>query len=142
MAAAKSYPRPKSCSWIRRLIYGAILDRERVITMVYECDLFTHIKKFAADGLITNREYRLAPKGAGIRFFADDNPSILYVRYTADARTRIRQQEFTVDRLPVRGRDASGMVMTSKRIEFIGAAKPADWDDTLTGPRGRLSHFA
>ncbi|MGA2262502.1 MAG: DNA gyrase subunit A [Acidobacteriota bacterium] len=124
------------------LIYSAILDRERVMTMVYEWDLFTHIKKFAAGGLITNREYRLAPKGAGIRFFADDNPSILFVRYAADARTRIRQQEFTVDRLPVRGRDASGMVMTSKRIEFIGAAKPADWEDTLTGPCGRLSHFA
>ena len=66
---------------------------------------------------------------------------MLYVRYTVDARTKIRQQEFSVDRVPVRDRDAGGMVMTSKRIEFIGAGKPSDWDDSLTGPRGRLSHL-
>ncbi|MBZ5497356.1 MAG: DNA topoisomerase IV subunit A [Acidobacteriia bacterium] len=124
------------------MIYCAILDRERAMTMVYEWDLFTHIKKFAAGGLITNRECRLIPKGAGIRFFADDSPPVLYVRYAADGRTKIRQQEFTVERVPVRDRDARGMVMTSKRIEFVGAVKPADWDDSLTGPRGRLSHFA
>ncbi len=100
------------------LIYAAVLDRERVMTVVYELDLFTHIKKFTAGGLITNREYRLAPKGAGIRFFADDNPALLYVRYSVDMRTRIRQQEFIVDRLPLRDREAGGVVMTSKRIEL------------------------
>jgi len=31
--------------------------------------------------------------------------------------------------------------MTSKRMEFVGAAKPADWDDSLTGPRGRFSNL-
>ena len=65
-----------------------------------------------------------------------------HLKYNAaDARTKIRQQEFAIDRLPVRDREAKGPVMTSKRIEFIGAAKPADWDDTLTGPRGRLSNI-
>jgi len=124
------------------LIYCAILDRERPLTIVYECDLFSYIKKFAPGGLVTNRECRLAPKSSVIRFLADDSPSALYVRYVMDARSRIRQQVFAIDRLPVRDRDAAGMVVTSKRIEFIGASRPGDWDDAQTGPRGRLSHFA
>jgi topoisomerase-4 subunit A len=121
------------------LIYCAILDRERVIMAVFEWDFFTHIKKFAVGGLIANREYRLAPKGAALRFFAEDIPTTLYVRYLPDARTKIRQQEFNVRRLPLRDRDAKGQVMTAKRIEFIGSVKPDDWDDALSGPPGRFS---
>ena len=124
------------------LIYCAILDRERTLTVVYECDLFSYIKKFAPGGLVTNRECRLAPKNAVIRFFADDGPQALYVRYAVDGRSKIRQQVFAIERLTVRDRDAAGMVVTSKRIEFIGSQKPDDWDDAQTGPRGRLSHFA
>lgn len=138
----KVVPPPEKLFVDSSLIYAAVLDRERQMVMVFELDLFTHIKKFTAGGLITNREYRLAPKGASIRLFADDNPSVLFVRYAADARAKIRQQEFSIDRLPVRDRESGGMVMTSKRIEFIGVSKPADWDDELTGPRGRLSHLA
>ena len=123
------------------LIYCAVLDRERVMTLVFEWDLFAHIKKFVVGGLVTNHEYRLIPKGASIRFFADQVHPMLYVRYAPDSRSRIRQQEFSLDRVPVRDRDAKGMVITSKRIEFIGAEKPADWDDGLTGPRGRFSNL-
>jgi topoisomerase-4 subunit A len=137
----KVVPPPEKLFVDTSLIYASILDRERVMTVVYELDLFSHLKKFLVGGLVTNREYRFAPKGALIRFFADDNPALLYVRYGADVRSRIRQQEFAVDRVPVRERDSGGMIMTSKRIDYIGAQKPADWDDSLTGPRGRLSHL-
>jgi topoisomerase IV subunit A len=138
----KVVPPPEKLFVDTSVIYCSVLDRERVMTAVYEYDLFTHIKKFAAGSLVTNREYRLAPKGAVVRFFADDNPVALYLRYAADGRTKIRQQEFALDRLPVRDRESTGPVMTSKRIEFVGAAKPADWDDSLTGPRGRFSNLS
>ena len=64
------------------------------------------------------------------------------MRYATDGRSKIRQQEFAVDRVPTRERDANGLIMTSKRIEYIGSAKPPDWDDALTGPRGRFSNLA
>ncbi len=124
------------------LIYCSVLERERVMTVVFEWDFFTHIKKFAPGGLITNRESRVGPRGANLRFLAADNPRVLFVRYAADARSRIRQQEFKIERLPIRDRDAKGHVLTSKRIEYIGSAKPPDWDDNLTGPPGRLSDLA
>ncbi|HYK90886.1 MAG TPA: DNA topoisomerase IV subunit A [Acidobacteriota bacterium] len=121
------------------MMYCAVADRERVMSAVFEWELFTRIKKFAAGALITNRDYRIAPKGSHILFLADDCPPVLYVRYAADTRSKIRQQEFGVGRVPVRDRDAKGLVMTARHIEFIGASKPADWDDSLTGPPGRFS---
>ncbi len=138
----KVVPPPEKLFVDTSVLYCAILDRERVMTIVYEWDLFAHVKKFVLGGLVSNRESRLAPRGANIRFIADDEPPVLYVRYVADGRARIFQQEFRVERLPVRDRDAKGPVMTSKRIEFVGAEKPADWDDKLTGPPGRFSELA
>jgi topoisomerase-4 subunit A len=121
------------------LIYCAILDGERIMTATYECDFFTYIKKFSTGAMVTNREFRMAPKGAQIRFLTDENPSVLYVRYAADGRAKIRQQEFKLHRLTVRKRNASGSVLTANRVEFVGATKPADWNDSHTGPPGRIS---
>ncbi len=135
----KSVTPPEKLFVDTSLIYCAVLERERPMTAVFEWELFTRIKKFAPGGLITNREYRLIPKGAAIRFLADDSPPLLFVRYIIDGRSRIRQQEFAVSRVPIRDRDSRGLVMTARHIEFIGAAKPDDWDDSLTGPPGRFS---
>ena len=134
----KVVPPPEKLFVDTTLIYCAILDRERVLTVVYDLDFFTYFKKFTVGGLITNRESRLAPRGAGIRFLADDNPSFLFVRYAADARVKIRQQRFSVERQPLRGRDAKGVILTANLIEYVGSDKAADWDDALTGPPGKF----
>ncbi len=120
------------------LVYCKILDRERVMTAVYEHDFFTYFKKFTIGGLITNRETRFAPRGAVVRFFADDNPPALYVRYVEDTRIKIRQQRFVVERQPVRTRDAKGVVLTANQIEYAGSEKAEDWNDALTGPPGKF----
>jgi topoisomerase-4 subunit A len=120
------------------LIYWSILDRDRVMTAVYELDFFTYYKKFTVGGLITNRESRIAPKGANIRLFSDENPSALYVRYAKDARIKIRQQRYAVERQPMRSRDGKGLVLTANMIEYVGAEKASDWDDDLTGPPGKF----
>jgi topoisomerase-4 subunit A len=120
------------------LIYCALLERERVMTAVYELDFFAYYKKFKMGGLVTNRESRFAPRGANVRFFADDDPAVLYVRYAADARIKIRQQKFAVERQTVRGRDAKGLVLTANQIEYVGSSKAADWNDEITGPPGKL----
>ena len=120
------------------LIYCDILDREKVLTAVYELDFFTFYKKFTIGGLITNRETRFAPRGANVRFLADDDPPVLFVRYVADPRVKIRQQRFAVERRAVQTRDAKGSVLTANTIEYVGSEKAPDWDDALTGPPGRF----
>jgi len=120
------------------LIYCAILDRDRVLTIVYEHDFFAYYKKFTIGGVITNRESRIAPRGSILRFFSDSNPKKLYVRYKADERTKIRQQKFSLERQPLRTRDAKGLVLTANVIEYVGDKKAADWKDRLNGPPGKF----
>jgi topoisomerase-4 subunit A len=120
------------------IIYWSILDRDCVMTAVYELDFFTYYKKFTVGGLLTNRESRIAPKGANIRLFLDTDPPALYVRYAIDARIKILQQRYAVERQPVRGRDGKGFVLTANMIEYVGAEKASDWDDDLTGPPGKF----
>jgi topoisomerase-4 subunit A len=120
------------------LIYCAILDRDRVLTIVYEHDFFAYYKKFTIGGVITNRESRIAPRGSILRFFSDSNPKKLYVRYKADERTKIRQQTFSLERQPLRTRDAKGLVLTANVIEYVGDKKAADWKDRLNGPPGKF----
>jgi topoisomerase-4 subunit A len=134
----KVVPPPEKLFVDTTLIHCAILERERVLTVIYELDFFTYYKKFVAGGLITNRESRFAPKGANVRFFADDNPPMIYVRYAADARIKIRQQKFVVERQPIRSRESKGLVLTANMIEYVGPNKAADWDDALTGPPGKI----
>ena len=108
------------------------------MTAVYESDFFTFFKKFTIGGLITNRESRFASRGAHVRFFSDENPPALFVRYIADERIKIRQQRFAIEKQPVRTRDAKGVVLTANQIDYVGAEKAPDWDDALTGPPGKF----
>jgi topoisomerase-4 subunit A len=120
------------------LLYCAILDRDRVFTVVYELDFFSYFKKFTIGKLVTNRESHIAPKDSNIRFFSDSNPPKLYVRYKAEARAKIRQQKFSLVRQPLLARDAKGSVFTANTIEYIGENKAADWNDKLNGPPGKF----
>ena len=122
------------------LIYCAILDREKVMTVVYTEEGFTRIKKFTS-GTVTNREYRCIPKGAELVLFSADQPPVLYVRYDVPESATIKQQEFETAKLPIRERDGKPSLMSSKKIVFIGTSKPKDWDDTLTGPKGTYMDF-
>ena len=122
------------------LIHCAVMDRERTVTVVYNEDGFTHIKKFAATA-VTNREYRCVPRGAHIVFFSDQDVSTLYVQYDVPETAAIKQQEFDTTTLPVRERDGKASLMSSKKIATIGAVKPKKWDDALTGPKGTYMNF-
>lgn len=134
----KVVPPPDKLFVDTSLIYCAILDRERLLAIVYELDFFAYYKKFKVGGLTTNRESRIAPKGSKIRFFSVDDPPELYVRYAKDERIKIRQQRFSVEKQPLRGRDTKGLVLTANMIEYIAAEKAPDWDDALTGPPGKF----
>ncbi len=120
------------------LVYCAILDRDRVFTIVYELDFFTYFKKFTIGKLITNRESRIAARGSNIRYFSDADPPKLFVRYKADERAKIRQQKFSLKYQPVQTRDAKGSVLTANAIEYVDEKKAKNWNDRLNGPPGKF----
>jgi len=136
----KAVPPPEKLFVDAGMIHCAILDRERILTVVYNEDGFTRIKRFAGS-LVTNREYRCIPRGSHILFFTDQEVSTLYVQYDVPETAAIRQQEFDTTSLPVGGRDGKAALMSSKKIATIGAAKPKKWNDALTGPRGQYMSF-
>jgi topoisomerase-4 subunit A len=120
------------------LIYCAVLERDRILTIVYELDFFAYFKKFTVGKLAANRESSIAPRGSTIRFFSDCTPPKLYVRYRADERTKIRQQKFSLVRRPILARDAKGSVLTANAIEYVGEKKADDWNEKLNGPPGKF----
>ena len=130
----KVVPPPEKLFVDSTLIHCAVMDRERTVTVVYNEDGFTHIKKFAATA-VTNREYRCVPRGAHIVFFSDQDV------YDVPETAAIKQQEFDTTTLPVRERDGKASLMSSKKIATIGAVKPKKWDDALTGPKGTYMNF-
>jgi len=136
----KVIPPPEKLFVDATLIHCAILDRERILTVVYNEDGFTQIRKLTSNA-VTNREYRCSPKGAQVLFFSDQEVTVLYVQYEVAETAAIKQQEFDTAQLPVRERDGKPSLMSSKKIATIGAVKPKKWDDALTGPKGTYMNF-
>lgn len=122
------------------LVHCSILDRERVLTVVYNEEGFTRIRKFSSQA-VTNREYRCIPRGAQVVFFSDQEVAQLYVQYDVPETAAIRQQVFDTSALPVRERDGKPSLMSSKKMAVISATRPRKWDDALTGPPGAYMDF-
>ncbi len=121
------------------LVYAAIYDRDRVMTLVYEADGISHLKRFTFGGVIQNKEYVCAPEGepAICHFFSDAQPATLYVKYAPRKGQQIHQQEFDPKKVAIRTPKTRGIQMTTKKIAAISAQKPRNWDDKA-GPRGAL----
>ena len=132
----KAMPPPEKLFVDAGLVHAGVLDRDHVATIVYTVDFFTYAKRFAVGGTIMNKEYRCLPQGGQILLFADGPVQAFFVRYAADAAQKIGQQEFDAGKVPVREPKARGCLMSAKRIASIAASRPADWDDSLNGPRG------
>ena len=120
------------------LVYSAKIDRDRVMTIVYQEYGNVYLKKFNFGGTILNKEYRCAGKASKILLFADDSPDEIYVKYKPAKRQRIHQQFFHAADVPVKGVKARGSLMAPKEIDKISTRKPRWWKDGEKAPRGVL----
>jgi len=120
----------------KNMLYCAVADKKKILSVVYTADRVTYMKRFALGGFIMNKEYTCATDGAAVRFFADDDPAELYVKYKPAKGQRIHQQLFNLHDIPVKGSKAKGNQMTVKRIAKLSTTKPRNWDDS--GPAGAM----
>ncbi|NLG35089.1 MAG: DNA topoisomerase IV subunit A [Lentisphaerae bacterium] len=134
-------PPPEKLFVDQNLIYAAIYNRDRVMTLVYESDRITHMKRFTFGGVIQNKDYTCAPEGAPAKalFFADDQPATLYVKYAPRKGQQIHQQEFEPKKVAVRTPKTRGIQMTTKKVTAITTQKPRNWE-AKAGPKGALLH--
>jgi len=130
-------PPPEKLFVDKNLIYAAIYDRDRVMTLVYEADQITHMKRFAFGGVIQNKDYFCVPEGETGKalFFSDAQPSTLYVKYAPRKGQQIHQQEFDPKKVAIRTPKTRGIQITTKRVTAIDTQKPRNWDDKA-GPKG------
>ncbi|MDD2240712.1 MAG: DNA topoisomerase IV subunit A [Kiritimatiellae bacterium] len=134
-------PPPEKLFVDKNLIYAAIYDRDRVMTLVYTANQITHLKRFTFGGIIQNKDYFCAPKAENPKalFFADNQPATLYVKYGPRKGQQIHQQEFEPTKVAIRTPKTRGIQMTTKRVTSIATQKPRNWD-TKAGPKGALLH--
>ena len=132
-------PPPDKLFVDKNLVYAAVYDRDRVVTLVYEADQITHMKRFAFGGVIQNKDYFCVPDGeqGKLLFFADNQPATLYVKYAPRKGQQIHQQEFDPKKVAVRTPKTRGIQMTTKRVASISTQKPRNWDEKA-GPKGAL----
>ncbi len=132
-------PPPEKLFVDKNLVYAAIYDRDRVMTLVYVADDITHLKRFTFGGVIQNKDYFCVPEGdtAKCLFFSDAQPSTLYVKYAPRKGQQIHQQEFDPKKVAIRTPKTRGIQMTTKTIADISTQKPRNWDDRA-GPKGAL----
>ena len=130
-------PPPEKLFVDKNLVYAAIYDRDRVMTLVYEADGITHLKRFAFGGVIQNKDYFCVPEGetAQSLFFSDAQPATLYVKYAPRKGQQIHQQEFDPKKIAVRTPKTRGNQITTKRVTDVATQKPRNWDDKA-GPKG------
>ena len=110
------------------MAYCALVDKERVMTVVYTADQITYMKRFKVGGYIQNKEYNCAQPGAKILMFSADDPKELYVKYKPAKNQRIHQQVFNLHDIPVKGAKARGNQVTVKKIAKATTTKPRNWD--------------
>ena len=130
-------PPPEKLFVDKNLVYAAIYDRDRVMTLVYEADGITHLKRFAFGGVIQNKDYFCVPEGETAKslFFSDAQPATLYVKYAPRKGQQIHQQVFEPKKVAVRTPKTRGIQMTTKVVAAIETQKPRNWDDKA-GPKG------
>ena len=130
-------PPPEKLFVDKNLAYVAIYDRDRVMTLVYESDQITHLKRFTFGGVIQNKDYFCIPEGetGKVLFFADNQPATLYVKYAPRKGQQIHQQEFDPKKIAIRTPKTRGNQITTKRVTDVATQKPRNWD-AKAGPKG------
>jgi hypothetical protein len=75
------------------MVYAAVPERDRVMTLAYTNRDATYLKRFTFGGTILNKEYFcIPPEIEGFYFFEPDTPAELFIRYKAAPYQKINQQ--------------------------------------------------
>lgn len=120
------------------LIYAALYERDKQMTMVYCANNINYIKRFKFGGVIQNKEYRLAPEKSRTLFFSDEPVEKLWVKYKPAPRQRVNQQIFEMETYAIRGAKSKGNQLSSKKIHNAWGHQPRGWSDEDLDPDAEL----
>jgi topoisomerase-4 subunit A len=129
----KCVPPPEKLFVDKNVLYAAVMDRKRVMTLVYTLDGLSFIKRFAYGGVVQGKDYQSAAPGATVLLLQEGTPDALYVKYKKMKRQRISQQQFCPPDVPVKGVKSRGNQLTLKPIDKLSTRVPSWWkkDDAM-----------
>jgi topoisomerase-4 subunit A len=119
------------------LVYSAVPERERVITLAYTNRDATWLKRFTFGGTILNKEYFCIPPKSKILFFEPGTPQELFIRYKAAPYQKINQQTCQPADVAVKGPKTRGRQISIKEVAAINSKPPRGWD-----PEGATTRLA
>jgi topoisomerase IV subunit A len=111
------------------LVYCALPERDRVMTLAYTNRETTCLKRFTFGGMILNKEYHCIPPKSRILFFEPDTPKELYIRYKPAPYQKINQQTCKPEEIAVKGAKSRGNQISIKEISSITSAPTRGWDE-------------
>lgn len=132
----KMMPPPDKLFVDKNLVYAALYDRDKVMTIVYRSHGISYLKRFQFGGAIQNKDYMCTPEQSKILLYSDEDPEQIFVVYEEAKGQRIHQQIFGGRDVAVKGAKTLGVQMTIKEIKNLGTSKPRNWDDSAEGPKG------
>lgn len=110
------------------LVFCAIPDRDRVMTLAYTNREATYLKRFTFGGTILNKQYECIPPKSRILFIQADTPEEIYIRYKPAPYQKINQQIARPADLAVKGVKSRGNQISIKEVASISSKQPRGWD--------------
>jgi topoisomerase-4 subunit A len=110
------------------LIYAAVPERDRVMTLAYTNREATYLKRFTFGGAILDKEYFCIPPKSRILFFEPDTPAELFIRYKPAPYQKINQQTCKPGDVEVKGPKTRGRQISIKEVGAIASKPPRGWD--------------
>ncbi len=117
------------------LVYCALPERDKVMTLAYTNREATYLKRFTFGGTIMNKEYFCIPPKSKILFFAPDTPEQLFIRYKPAPHQKIHQQTCKPADVEVKGPKTRGRQISIKEVGAIDSKPPRGWDPEATTPK-------
>jgi topoisomerase-4 subunit A len=110
------------------LVYCAVPERDRVMTLAYTNREATYLKRFTFGGTILNKEYHCIPPKSKIMFFEPDTPAELYIKYKPAPYQKIHQQTCKPADVMVKGAKSRGNQISIKEVAWISSKPGRSWD--------------
>jgi topoisomerase-4 subunit A len=110
------------------LVYAAVPERDRVMTLAYTNREATYLKRFTFGGAILDKEYFCIPPKSKILFFEPDTPAELFIRYKPAPYQKINQQTCKPGDVEVKSPKTRGRQISIKEVGAIAAKPPRGWD--------------
>ena len=114
------------------LVYCALPERDRIMTLAYTNREATYLKRFTFGGTILNKDYNLIPPKSKILFFEPDTPAEIFIRYKPAPYQKINQQTCHPAEVLVKGAKSRGIQLSIKEVASINSRPPRNWDPTET----------